>query len=157
MLVLADSEAHPVSCTTFTRSVLGIKHPVYDADHSFQHEGQEWVRVMPLPPLCACVSMSWDELDILRLQMMGSKNDCASWTLFLSRNNCILPKLVSVQNVLFSLSLSEVQAKLRGTFARLTAALQAREKQLLRQVEVLHSQQVALLQSQSSVPSSSIT
>jgi len=58
---------------------------------------------------------------------------------------------------LLQLTACQVQAKLRGTFARLTEALQAREKQLLRQVEVLHSQQVALLQSQSSVPSSCIT
>jgi len=113
--------------------------------------------------------MSWDDLDLLPLQIMGC--------FFISREtvrfprmtvfelcfcaeitaNCILSKHVSVQNVLFSLSLSEVQAKLHGTFARLTEALQAREKQLLRQVEVLHSQQVALLQSQSSVPSSCIT
>jgi len=114
--------------------------------------------------------MSWDDLDLLSLQITGY--------FFISREtirfprmtvlhercfcpditaNCILSKHVSVQNVLFSLSLSEVQAKLRGTFARLTEALQAREKQLLRQVEVLHSQQVALLQSQSSVPSSCIT
>ncbi|GFG37761.1 hypothetical protein Cfor_04673 [Coptotermes formosanus] len=58
---------------------------------------------------------------------------------------------------LLQLTACQVQAKLRGTFARLTEALQSREKQLLRQVEVLHSQQIALLQSQNSVPTSCIT
>lgn len=57
---------------------------------------------------------------------------------------------------LLQLTACQVQAKLRGTFARLTEALQSREKQLLRQVEVLHSQQRALLQSQNSVPTSCI-
>jgi hypothetical protein len=53
--------------------------------------------------------------------------------------------------------LFKVQAKLRESFARLTEALQSREKQLLRQIDVLHGQQIALLQSQHSVPTNCIT
>jgi hypothetical protein len=55
------------------------------------------------------------------------------------------------------LFLLKVQEKLRESFARLTEALQSREKQLLRQVDVLHSQQIALLQSQHSVPTNCTT
>ncbi|XP_021934964.1 uncharacterized protein LOC110837310 isoform X2 [Zootermopsis nevadensis] len=57
---------------------------------------------------------------------------------------------------LLQLTTCQAQAKLRGSFARLTEALQSREKQLLRQVDVLHSQQIALLQSQHSVPTNCI-
>ncbi|PSN38086.1 hypothetical protein C0J52_00835 [Blattella germanica] len=53
---------------------------------------------------------------------------------------------------LLQLSTSQVQERLRDSFARLSKALEAREKQLLRQVDVLHSQQIALLQSRSSLP-----
>lgn len=58
---------------------------------------------------------------------------------------------------LLQLTTCEVQAKLRESFGRLTEALQSREKQLLRQIDVLHSQQIALLQSQHSVPTNCIT
>ncbi|XP_069693833.1 uncharacterized protein [Periplaneta americana] len=55
---------------------------------------------------------------------------------------------------LLQLTTHQVQTKLRESFARLTETLQSREKQLLRQIEVLHSQQIALLQSQLSHPTS---
>lgn len=53
---------------------------------------------------------------------------------------------------LLQLTTGQVQEKLRESFARLNEALQSREKQLLRQVDVLHSQQIALLQSRNSLP-----
>jgi hypothetical protein len=62
-----------------------------------------------------------------------------------------------LKKLIFPMFLFKVQAKLRESFARLTEALQSREKQLLRQIDVLHSQQIALLQSQHSVPTNCIT
>lgn len=46
---------------------------------------------------------------------------------------------------------TSVQSEIRSSFARLAEALRSREKQLLRQVDALQSQQLALLQSHESV------
>ncbi|KAI4480750.1 hypothetical protein M0804_009847 [Polistes exclamans] len=62
-------------------------------------------------------------------------------------NNLYRIKLISNKRKSLEDNTAEIQEKIKNCFAQLTDALRLREKQLLRQAEAVHTQQLSLLQS----------